>query len=59
MVQALTFMADIVCTPDGGTNEQIIRVIIKYIEARPARMHESFLRLALEAMVEAWPCPKR
>jgi hypothetical protein len=35
---------------------QATRVIVSYIEARPARMHESFYGLALEALRAAWPC---
>jgi len=42
--------------PGKVTKGQIIRVIIAYIEARPARMHESFTTLALEALRDAWPC---
>jgi Rap1a immunity proteins len=42
--------------PDNATQGQVIRVIIKFIEARPERMHEPFILLALEAMRNAWPC---
>jgi Rap1a immunity proteins len=44
------------CYPDGVTPSQMIPVVIKYIEARPARLHESFRELALEALRDAWPC---
>jgi hypothetical protein len=43
----------------GVTGIQQIRVVIAYIEARPARMHELFDILALEALRAAWPCPPR
>jgi len=33
-----------------------VRVVVRYIEQRPGRMHENFLRLANEALTEAWPC---
>jgi Rap1a immunity proteins len=33
-------------------------VVIKYIEARPERMHEQFGKLALEALTAAWPCKR-
>jgi Rap1a immunity proteins len=33
-----------------------VAVVIKYIEARPERMHEPFADLALEALKAAWPC---
>jgi hypothetical protein len=42
--------------PDEATVAQATRVIVAYIEARPARMHEPFNDLALEALREAWPC---
>jgi hypothetical protein len=34
----------------------MVRVVVAYIEARPARVHEDFRNLALEALREAWPC---
>ena len=42
--------------PATATGDQLVRVVITYIEARPARMHESFDRLAFEAVRDAWPC---
>jgi hypothetical protein len=44
------------CTPEGVTQGQILQVVIQYIDAQPARMHEDFRKLALEAMNAAWPC---
>jgi Rap1a immunity proteins len=44
------------CFPKGATHAQMVRVVVAYIEARPARMHEDFRNLALEALREAWPC---
>ena len=44
------------CSPESVTNEQVMRVVVAYIEARPARMHEDYRNLALEALREAWPC---
>ena len=35
-----------------------ISVVIKYIEARPERMHEQFGDLAIEALMAAWPCKR-
>jgi hypothetical protein len=42
--------------PSAATNDQLVRVVIAYIEARPARIHETFQELALEALQAAWPC---
>src|SRR5258708_36562087 len=44
------------CSPGSATTNQVARVVIQYIDARPARMHEDFRGLALEAMKAAWPC---
>jgi hypothetical protein len=44
--------------PDGVTEEQTVRVVVRYIEARPQRMHEEFGGLTLEALHDAWPCRK-
>jgi hypothetical protein len=45
--------------PDRVTVGQEVRVVVAYIEARPARMHENFVGLAYEAVRPAWPCPER
>jgi hypothetical protein len=42
--------------PHGVTIDQSVQVVIRYIEARPNRTHESFRSLAIEAMLDAWPC---
>ncbi len=39
-----------------GTKGQLVRTVVAYIDARPARMHESFDELALEALRTARPC---
>jgi Rap1a immunity proteins len=46
------------CLSEGATPEQGVRIVIKYIEARPKRMQEPFGKLALEALGEAWPCER-
>jgi hypothetical protein len=46
------------CLPEGATPEQGVRIVMKYIEARPKRMQEPFGKLALEALGEAWPCER-
>jgi Ssp1 endopeptidase immunity protein Rap1a len=43
-------------TPPTATSNQLLKIVIAYIEARPARMHEPFTQLALEALRTAWPC---
>jgi Rap1a immunity proteins len=46
------------CPPKGGTTSQGVAVIVKYIEARPERMHERFSKLVAEALITAWPCKR-
>ena len=44
--------------PKEVTSGQALTVVIRYIEARPERMHEEFQRLVLEALSAAWPCKR-
>ena len=44
------------CAPDNATNNQLMRVVLAYIEVRPQRMNEEFMKLAAEALRSAWPC---
>src|SRR5258707_5113054 len=54
IVSGLVYLSNDVCIPSQVTRSQSARVIVQYIEARPARMHEDFRKLALEAMRAAW-----
>jgi len=47
-----------ICAPAGVNVGQFMRVVVKYIDERPARMHEDFRALALEALRAAWPCKR-
>jgi Ssp1 endopeptidase immunity protein Rap1a len=55
-----------VCRPTGVpfqsldmvTLNQMLRVVILYIEARPERQHEDFAPLAGEALEAVWPCKR-
>jgi hypothetical protein len=44
-----------ICAPDGVTLAQQVRVVVQYIDERPARMNENFKLLAVEAFQAAWP----
>ena len=46
------------CNPDGATVGETLRVIVSYVDQRPERVHERFEDLALEAILEAWPCSR-
>ena len=58
LVEGIAFAASGLCIDPRSTGGQNIRVVVKYIDDRPARMHESFAALALEALRAAWPCKK-
>jgi hypothetical protein len=45
-----------ICPPREFNIIQMTRVVVQYIDRRPARMHEDFDALALEALRAAWPC---
>ena len=59
-ITTLFFFADQLplpsCTPTGSNVGQALRIVVQYIDQRPARMHEDFMRLAMEALAAAWPC---
>ena len=40
----------------GVTSEEMVRVVVRYIETRPQRMNEPFIWLATSAPRDAWPC---
>jgi hypothetical protein len=44
------------CVPTHVTLGQILRVVVKYVDALPERHHDQFGDLALEALEQAWPC---
>ena len=58
IVKGLLFAAFDVCKPARTTQGQAVRVVVKYIDDRPERLHENFKTLAAEALQAAWPCKK-
>jgi hypothetical protein len=46
------------CRPERVTVGQTLRVVVTHIDQRPGLIHERFEDLALEAILEAWPCRK-
>jgi hypothetical protein len=50
--------ANIVCVPLNVTNEQAVRIVVKYIDDRPQRQHESFSALVIAALSAAFSCKK-
>jgi Rap1a immunity proteins len=45
-----------ICLPREVTDEQIVKVVVQYIDSQPARLHEDFVLLAMEALRKTWPC---
>jgi hypothetical protein len=37
--------------------ERAAQIVIRYVDARPQRIHEPFIPLVFEALHDAWPCP--
>jgi hypothetical protein len=46
------------CPPAGSTIDQTLRVVVKYVDERPQRMHEDFSVLVQEALATTWPCQR-
>lgn len=46
------------CLPDGVAPNQTVRVVVKWLEDHPARLHESAVELVLGALRENYPCHK-
>jgi hypothetical protein len=44
--------------PGDVSPDQAIKVIIKYADLHPERLHYSFVHVALTALHETWPCKK-
>jgi Rap1a immunity proteins len=47
-----------ICLPREVTDEQIVRVVVQYIDSQPARLQEDFVLLATEALRKIWPCKR-
>ena len=55
-VLVIAYAHPMICPPERVTHGQIVRVVVQYIDRRPARLHEDFRALAVEALRAAWPC---
>jgi hypothetical protein len=58
LVEGIHYAASGVCTNSSVTRDQLLRVVVKYIDDRPTRLHEDFKVLALEALRAAFPCKR-
>jgi Rap1a immunity proteins len=58
IVVGLSFMGQPygICVPAGTTSQQATSIVVQYIDGQPARNHEDFNSLAVEALQASWPC---
>jgi hypothetical protein len=56
LVRGMLFSAPDICPPQRSNLNQAVAVVIRYVEQRPGRWHESFMRLAYDGLLEAFPC---
>lgn len=47
------------CTPDTVTTDQMVRVIVRYLQQHPEQLHLSSAIGAEAALKEAFPCPRQ
>lgn len=51
------FARDTACLPkDGITRSQTLRIVVEYLEDRPAVLHHIGSGLVMEAFVDTYPC---
>ena len=45
-----------ICLPVGATNEQLERVLLKFLNDHPERLHKDASKLTITAFRQAFPC---
>jgi len=50
------FLSERICSPEGVTRGQLRRVVLKYMEEYPERLHNSSSSIVLHALTQAFPC---
>lgn len=45
------------CAPKSVTRQQVMRVVVDYMQRNPAENHEAVGTLTIRALARAWPCP--
>jgi hypothetical protein len=56
LISGLAYSDLMICIPPEVRNDQMARVVVQYIDQRPVKRHENFLKLASEALRVTWPC---
>ncbi|MGA2086582.1 MAG: Rap1a/Tai family immunity protein, partial [Terracidiphilus sp.] len=44
------------CIPEGATNFELARVVVKYLNDHPNQLHKSYRLLVMLALEDAYPC---
>jgi Rap1a immunity proteins len=44
------------CVPANLSNGQLVAVAVQYVEQHPSQMNDDFMKLALQAYRQTWPC---
>ena len=57
-IAAVGAIANQTCVPDTAPNQELVRVVVQFVDAHLQRLQEPFSVLALEALRTAWPCTK-
>ena len=58
LVQGIAETSPNVCPGDHVTNEQTIRVVLKYLQDHPEELNRKSNRLVEEALSKAFPCKR-
>lgn len=57
-VEGVAVASPIICLPEGVTVHQEIRVVVKYLQGHPEKLHLRSTSLVESALSEAFPCSK-
>jgi len=53
-----SFEGTAICSPPDATNGQIVDTVTVYVDSHPERRTENASKLALEALMKAYPCQR-
>lgn len=53
-------LAQLYCSPDQGvTNDQSVRIVVKYLKDHPESLHKAESTLIILALIDAFPCDRK
>ncbi len=58
LVQGVAYVSSSYCSPEEVTISQDVRIVVKYLEENPEKLHLHAARLAEDALTKAFPCKK-